>query len=77
MRHSGLPGKTGIGLWRVDLHPESPRPLPESWPRPATTPIKASKLVRKPRSARLFTALLTLAATLTCYKKQTTWDTLL
>src|SRR5687768_6895958 len=46
------PGEEEIGLWRDDLHPENPRPLLEAWPRPATTPIKPSKLVREPHCVR-------------------------
>jgi hypothetical protein len=38
--------RRNCGLWRVDLHPESPRPLPEPRLRLATAPIKPSTLVR-------------------------------
>jgi hypothetical protein len=43
------PGKWRSAFGRDDLHLEGPRPLQRPWLRPATTPIKTSELVRKPR----------------------------
>jgi hypothetical protein len=44
------PGEVEVGLWRDDLHPESPRTLPGHWPGPVATQIRSSNLVTKPHS---------------------------